>query len=115
MTTREHLNQLRRRSQWVAIPAFLLIIITMIVARDSRGATWAEGASLYFIMSCWGVFFVAGIYSLASGRCQLCHEHLNSGFITVRKMVDRIPPKLRFCPYCGESLDKEADCDAAKR
>jgi hypothetical protein len=52
------------------------------------------------------VIFLGGMsYVLSFGRCLHCHRALGRLLYAVG-FEYKIPAELRFCPYCGKSLDE---------
>jgi hypothetical protein len=47
---------------------------------------------------------IAGLYVFGL-RCPYCRGRLTN--LLLQRSVLRIDPRVRFCPYCGESLDVE--------
>ena len=102
MTTREHLNQIRKRATMLAIPGWLLA---------AMGGFISNGKGSWSILLFIGFALFAGgiLLGLFTGRCLSCARKLGQAFSQTGGKVWQISNDLRYCPYCGESLDKPAD------
>lgn len=100
MTTRERLNRVRRRSFLVAIPGF--IIFAASGAASQSHPAFTGGIFLGFAL-----FGGSIVYTLFAGRCVHCRRRLGQIFSqSGGGPMLRISPDLKFCPYCGVSLDE---------
>jgi hypothetical protein len=57
------------------------------------------------------VFAVSVILMLSTGRCVQCGRRLGHMFAHHFNMPWRVSSDLRFCPYCGHSLDEPSTDD----
>ena|SRR6478735_2569246 len=101
MTTRERLNKTRGRAALIAVTGFLMFV-GGVIARD----TYRE----FSMALCFVGFAIFGgsiIYAIWTGRCVHCQQRI--GMLLYRD-PDEIPVRseMRFCPYCGKSLDEDA-------
>jgi hypothetical protein len=99
MTTQERLNKTRSRSALIAGAGLLMCLGAYIVHDTYREFSMALG----FV----GVALFGGsiIYSIFTGRCVHCQQRIG-----ILLQGDELPlrPEMRFCPYCGKSLDDDA-------
>ena len=97
MTTREQLNKVRRRSFGIAIPGFALGAVAMV-----------SGTQPFLMiggLSGFAMFMIGTLLMLFAGRCEKCKNRLGRVFSQAGGSLS-IPAELRFCPYCGTSLDE---------
>jgi len=101
MTTRERISKTRGRSVLIALTGFL-IAFSAVIAQD----THREFATALFFVG-FALFGGAIIYAILTGRCVHCGQRIS---ILLSKDSDAIlvPQEMRFCPYCGKSLDEDA-------
>ena len=97
MTTREHLNRIRKRG---LLSAMAFAIIALIVGLASPGTK-----ALPFVIPI-GMALTVGSLSVLYflGHCLACRKRLGPPF--AYRAGFRISPDFRFCPYCGASIDE---------
>ena len=101
MTTREHLNRNYRRSS-VIIVAGILLFIAGIVAKSGHGSLAALDIFGFVVVGC-GI-----ILTTFGGRCLHCRRLLGRMFFE-QGIYGKVSQNLRFCPYCGTSLDAPSE------
>jgi len=101
MTTRERINKTRGRSVLIALTGFLIAFGAVIAQDTSRELAMALGFVGF------ALFGGAIIYAIFTGRCVHCQQWVG---MLLSKDPDEIsvPQEMRFCPYCGKSLDEDA-------
>jgi hypothetical protein len=105
MTTREHINQTRRRASLFFGVGFAILVGGLVVEKGPDPQPWLIIAGVVLII-------VGIVFSLLTGRCLQCH-HLLGGLSRLEgSSFYRISSSLRFCPYCGHSLDAPHPGDA---
>lgn len=98
MTTRQHLNRARRRSSLIAAPGFAMFVIGMSLS-EGQGPLKVVGI-VGFVL-----FFIGILLMLFTGKCLSCDQGLGMVFNHGGGPPWKISEELRFCPYCGNSLD----------
>jgi hypothetical protein len=100
MSTRDRLNRLRRR-------AYLSIAVSVAILAVS--IPLSQKYPLFIALACMAglVFLPASLLLMFGGRCSNCGYSLARVFYGTGSPM-RISPHLRFCPYCGTSIDSDA-------
>ena len=100
MSTRDRLNRLRRR-------AYLSIAISVAVLAVS--IPLSQKYPIFIALACVAgvVLLAASVLLIFGGRCSNCGYSLARVFYGTGSPI-RISPHLRFCPYCGNSIDGDA-------
>jgi hypothetical protein len=101
MTTRERVNRDRRRGWLIAIVGFVAFAGGMTASQTQR-------AFLALGLSGFVVFGASILYMWFSGRCIQCDRPIGRLFYQSGGSPFSISSDLRFCPYCGKSLDEES-------
>jgi hypothetical protein len=85
----------------LAMPGWLLAAI---------GGFISHGKGSWSILMFIGIaMFVGGVLmGLFCGRCLSCRRKLGQAFSQTGGKLWQISNDLRYCPYCGESLDQPA-------
>jgi hypothetical protein len=95
------LNKTRSRGALIAVTGFLMCL----------GAAIAQNAYREFSMALgfigFALFGGSIIYVIFTGRCVHCQQRIG---ILLHANEDEllVPREMRFCPYCGKSLDDDA-------
>jgi hypothetical protein len=99
MTTRERLSKTRSRAALIGGAGFLMFLGAPIAYNTYREFSMALGF-VGFVL-----FGGSIIYATFTGRCVHCQQR-----IPILSQDDDLPfrPEMRFCPYCGKSLDDDA-------
>ena len=99
MTTRERLNKTRSRAALIGGAGFLMCVGAAIAQNTYREFSIA----LFFVG--FALFGGSIIYVTFTGRCVHCQQRVG-----IFSQDDELPfrPEIRFCPYCGKSLDDDA-------
>jgi hypothetical protein len=101
MTTRERLNKTGSRAVLIAGAGFLVCVGAAIAYNTYREFSMALGFVGF------ALFGGSIIYVTFTARCVHCQQRIG---IFLHGKDDEIlaRPQMRFCPYCGKSLDDDA-------
>jgi hypothetical protein len=101
MTTRERLNKTGSRAVLIAGGGFLMCLGAAIAYNTYREFSMALGFVGF------ALFGGSIIYVTFTARCVHCQQRIG---IFLHGKDDEIlaRPQMRFCPYCGKSLDDDA-------
>ena len=100
MTTRERLNKTRWRAALIVVTGFLIALGAIIAQDRYREFAMALGFVAF------AIFGGAMIYAIWTGRCVHCGQRI--GIFLDGEEGEKFHRKMRFCPYCGKSLDDDA-------
>ncbi len=103
MTTREHLNHLRRRTIWL----WLAVIVLAVVAYCNH-STFPIEVSLVAVFGIVIIGIITTLIEKASGHCLHCRQDILRHVARSDWLPRGIPAAVRFCPRCGVSLDLPA-------
>lgn len=95
MTTREYLNIHRKRALLLALPGISVFV---------GGMVFASGA---VVIGGFMILFSGLLYMAYGGRCLHCGQKLGQMFYQKGGPFWSISRNLRFCPYCGKSIDDD--------
>jgi len=99
MTARQRLE----RHRWRILP-FVTVGGIMFIA----GIVLSKRDSLAFVLCIIGFAVLFGYRFIWSVRCARCGKRLD-GVFSLRGPCTEIPGDIRYCPYCGYSLDERPE------
>jgi hypothetical protein len=101
MTIRESLSRRKRTAVIIMYVGFVLFASVGILSMHNEKLEFLIPIALLPSMA-------AGVYMLYGIRCPRCRGWIAS-IIAYGGSPFRVSPKLRFCPFCGVSLDDQCE------
>ena len=105
MTLRDALTRQKRKATVVAYAGFAVFALSMAVGAGER--PWLVAGMVGFVL------FGAGIlYLLFFLKCPACGGRIGYT-VSYPSAIFSVSRKIRYCPFCGVSLDSEVERHAA--
>jgi len=99
LSTRERINRTRRWASFLAVPGFVLFAVSGSLAE-------AHPAFIPFVFVGFAMFGGSIASIMFTGRCVRCRRLLGRMFSQAGGTPWSLAADLRFCPYCGASIDE---------
>jgi hypothetical protein len=99
MTARARINRQMRIIGCIYVTGFAVFVLGMFIAQPPGAKQLPVILLIGYVVAWLTSIYLIGI------RCPMCRGRLTQ--LAMHRGFLGIPPRMRFCPYCGASLDDD--------